>query len=127
MLQLSGKLPDYAAIECQMVNTVALGINSIAVTATKYAEKALGRLDVALNKVSEIRSDFGSKQNQLERAINSNENEAENAQSAESLLRDADMAQEMVHYSNANIIKEAAQSMMAQSDVICEGVLKLLT
>ncbi len=127
MLQLSGKLPDYTVIERQAVNTVFLGINSIVVTAPKYAEKALGRLDEALNKVSEIRSDFGSKQNQLERTIKNNENEAENTQSAESMLRDADMAQEIVHYSKANILKEAAQSMMAQSDVASEGVLKLLT
>lgn len=127
MLQLSGKLPDYTMIERQTVNTAFLGINSIAVTAPKYAEKALGRLDEALNKVSDIRSSFGSKQNQLERTINSNANEAENTQRAESLLRDADMAEEMVRYSTANILKQAAQSMMAQAGSMSEGVLKLLT
>lgn len=126
MLQLSGKLPDYAVMEQQAVNTVFLGINSITISAPKYAEKALSRLDGALDKVSEIRSDFGSKQNQLERAINNNGNEEENVQSAESRLRDSDMAKEMVDFSKANILRQTAQAMMAQSDLVSEGVLKLL-
>lgn len=125
-LQLSSKISDYEEIDKYIVNTVTLGINSITVSAPKYAEKALGRLDDALNQVSRIRSRLGGKQNQLEYAIQVNQNEAENTQSAESVIRDADMSEEIINYSVSNILRQAAQSVMAQASKMEEGVLRLL-
>ena len=125
-IQLSSKEGDYITIDKPVVNTVSLGINSIAITSPKYANKALTRIDEAIKQVSNIRSDFGAKQNRLEFAINSNKNRAENTQAAESLLRDADMADEMVEYSKQTILMQAGEAMMAQANALKEGVLRLL-
>ena len=125
-IQLSSREGDYITIDKPVVNTVSLGINSIAITSPKYANKALTRIDEAVNMVSQIRSDFGAIQNRLEFAINSNKNTAENTQAAESLLRDADMADEMVEYSKQTILMQAGEAMMAQANALKEGVLRLL-
>lgn len=117
---------DYMSIERPIVNTTFLGINSIAITKPKYANKALGRLDKALDKVSEIRSMFGAVQNRLEHAVNSNNNTEENTSAAESLIRDSDMAEEMVSYSRSSILQQAAQAMIAQSNSTYQGVMALL-
>ena len=109
-----------------MVNTASLGINSIAITKPKYANKALVRLADALDKVSSIRSDYGAMENRLEHSINSNNNTSENLQSAESLLRDTDMADEMVSYSKHSILEQAAPAILAQANTTAQGVLTLL-
>lgn len=125
-LQLSSMAGNYMEIERPIVNTSFLNINSIAITRPKYANKALGRIDEALNKVSETRSMFGAIQNRLEHAINNNINTSENTQKSESGLRDTDMAEEMINYSKHNILLNAAQALMAQVSTDKEGVLKLL-
>ena len=86
----------------------------------------MARIDEAVNMVSQIRSDFGAIHNRLEFAINSNKNTAENTQAAESLLRDADMSDEMVEYSKQAILMQAGEAMMAQANALKEGVLRLL-
>ena len=96
-IQLSGNAGrDYIELDRPVMNTVSLGINSVAITKPKYANKALGRLAGALDAVSAIRSDYGAMENRLEHAINGNNNTAENTQSAESLVRDTDIASETV-------------------------------
>jgi flagellin len=77
--------------------------------------------------VSQVRSDFGAKQNRLEFAVNSNKNTSENTQAAESLLRDTDMAEEMMIFSKESIIIQAGEAMMAQANSLKEGVLALLS
>ena len=117
---------DYISIDRPVVNTASLGINSIAITKPKYANKALVRLADALDKVSSIRSDYGAMENRLEHSINGNNNTSENLQSAESLLRDTDMADEMVSYSKHSILEQAAQAILAQANTTAQGVLTLL-
>lgn len=126
-IQMSSRAGDYITIDRPILNTVKLGVNSIAITAPKYANKALVRIDEAINHVSQVRSDFGAKQNRLEFAVNSNKNTSENTQAAESLLRDADMAEEMMTFSKESIIIQAGEAMMAQANSLKEGVLRLLT
>ncbi len=125
-IQLSSEVGDYITIDRPVVNTVSLGINSIAITKPKYANKALDRIDVAVNMLSAIRSDFGAKQNRLEHAIASNKNASENTQAAESRIRDLDMAEEMVKYSKDSILMQAGEAIMAQAMTDAEGILRLL-
>ena len=80
----------------------------------------------AISDVSEARSNLGAIQNRLEHTINNLDNVVENTTSAESAIRDTDMATEMVRYSNNNILAQAGQSMLAQANQSKQGVLSLL-
>lgn len=80
----------------------------------------------AISDVSETRSSLGAIQNRLEHTINNLDNVVENTTSAESAIRDTDMAAEMVRYSNNNILAQAGQSMLAQANQSKQGVLSLL-
>ena len=80
----------------------------------------------AINKVSSQRSALGALQNRLEHTIANLDNVAENTQAAESRIRDTGMASEMVEYSKNNILAQAGQSMLAQSNQSTQGVLSLL-
>ena len=80
----------------------------------------------ALKTVSQQRSDLGAVQNRLEHTINNLDNVVENTTSAESQIRDTDMATEMVKYSNNNILAQAGQAMLAQANQSNQGVLSLL-
>jgi flagellin-like hook-associated protein FlgL len=87
---------------------------------------AVDAIEDAINKVSAQRSALGAIQNRLEHTINNLDNVVENTTSAESQIRDTDMATEMVKYSNANILSQAGQSMLAQANQSNQGVLSLL-
>ena len=90
------------------------------------ATAALSVLDQALCAVSTQRSKLGAIQNRLEHTIANTDNIAENLTSAESRIRDVDMAEEMVKYSKNNILQQAAQSMLSQANQQTQGVLSLL-
>lgn len=90
------------------------------------ANNSLTAIQDAINKVSSQRSALGAIQNRLEHTIANLDNVAENTQSAESRIRDTDMASEMVEYSKNNILAQAGQSMLAQSNQSTQGVLSLL-
>ena len=80
----------------------------------------------ALQTVSKQRSDLGAVQNRLEHTINNLDNVVENTTSAESRIRDTDMATEMVKYSNNNILTQAGTAMLAQANQSNQSVLSLL-
>ena len=90
------------------------------------AQAAIKTIKDALAKVSSQRSDLGAVQNRLEHTIKNLDNVIENTTSAESQIRDTDMATEMVKYSNNNILAQAGQSMLAQANQSNQGVLSLL-
>lgn len=117
---------DYMTIDRKELNTAFMDINSIVITKNKYAEKALGRLNKALDIVSKVRSGFGAEQNRLEHAINNNNNTSENTQFAETQIRDTDMSVEAVEMAKYNILQQTGQAMMAQANSMTEGVLKML-
>lgn len=125
-VKLSSEDGDSITLNRHIFTTAHLGINSCCISKPKYAEKALERIKSAMEQVSYMRSDFGSTQNRLEHAINNNENKAENLQSAESIIRDTDMAKEMVALSNYNILLRAGQAMLAQANQSQQGVMSLL-
>ena len=106
----------------------ALGVagNKIDISTQATAKVAMTTIDEAIKKVSEQRSKLGAVQNRLEHTISNLDTSAENLQSAESRIRDVDMAEEMVTYSKNNILQQAAQSMLAQANQSTQGVLALL-
>ncbi|MFG6323905.1 MAG: flagellar hook protein [Lachnospiraceae bacterium] len=121
------------ATNVQSMSAAALGINKLKSTAVGMVDtsgdNATDAIDVianALQKVSTQRSALGAVQNRLEHTIKNLDNVVENTTSAESAIRDTDMATEMVKYSNANILSQAGQSMLAQANQSNQGVLSLL-
>ncbi len=106
----------------------SIGVNGLKVTGTTSlnADNAVNTIAAALQKVSEQRSELGAIQNRLEHTINNLDNVVENTTAAESQIRDTDMATEMVKYSNNNILAQAGQAMLAQSNQANQGVLSLL-
>lgn len=116
------------ALDIDSMSSASLGITGIKVSG-KTAMQATGAIDTiadAVSKVSKQRSALGAVQNRLEHTIANLDNVVENTTSAESRIRDTDMAEEMVSYSKNNILMQAGQSMLAQANQQNQGVLSLL-
>jgi flagellin len=114
------------SINIDAMTAKGLGLNGLKVSTTNSADEAVDTISNALNKVSKQRSTLGAIQNRLEHTIKNLDNVVENTTSAESAIRDTDMATEMVRYSNANILAQAGQAMLAQANQLNQGVLTLL-
>lgn len=99
---------------------------NLAVSSFSTAGSSMKFIQSAIALVSEQRSALGAVQNRLEHTIANLDNISENTQSAESRIRDTDMAEEMVEYSKNNILAQAGQSMLAQANQSTQGVLSLL-
>jgi flagellin len=95
-------------------------------TSQQAAQSAISTIKSALQNLSTMRSALGAVQNRLEHTIKNLDNVVENTTSAESSIRDTDMATEMVRYSNNNILQQAGQAMLAQANQSNQGVLSLL-
>ena len=105
-----------------------LGVNGLTITGDND-DNATAAIDVvadALERVSAQRATLGAVQNRLEHTIANLDNVVENTTSAESAIRDTDMATQMVTYSNNQILAQAGQAMLAQSNQANQGVLSLL-
>lgn len=111
----------------QMTMTAAaLTLSQIAVDTTTNAFKAMKSVDAAIEKVSTYRATLGAAQNRLEHTVNNLKVTSENITSAESRIRDTDMADEITAYTKNNILLQAAQSMLSQSNAMPQGVLSML-
>ena len=110
----------------QDVKADTLGVSAVDITTSANARTALGTIDTAIQSLSSFRAKLGAVQNRLEHTINNLDNVVENTTAAESQIRDTDMATEMVKYSNNNILAQAGQAMLAQSNQANQGVLSLL-
>ena len=102
------------------------GISATGVADQTSAQASISVIKAAMSAISKQRSDLGAIQNRLEHTINNLDNVVENTTSAESQIRDTDMASEMVRYSNNNILAQAGQAMLAQANQSNQGVLSLL-
>ena len=129
----TGKNLQVGALENQKItisigkmNAEELGVESLDVKSFTKAGKAMTLIQKAISKVSGQRSDLGALQNRLEHTVNNLDNISENTQTAESRIRDTDMASEMVQYSATSIIQQAGQSMLAQANSQTQGVLSLI-
>lgn len=118
----------HTAIAIPLVDCTAdnLGVETLSVASHGDSGAALISIDKAIDKLSGYRSTMGAICNRLEKAQRNVENTEENMQAAESRIRDADMAEEMVAYAKHNILEQAGQSMLVQAGKINEGVLQLL-
>jgi flagellin len=116
------------SVELESMSAQTLGVKGLKVDGTDdtNALNAIETISAALDKVSEQRSALGAIQNRLEHTINNLDNVVENTTSAESQIRDTDMATEMVRYSNAQVLSQAGQAMLAQANQSNQGVLSLL-
>jgi flagellin len=104
----------------------ALGVDNILVTDRESAARSITVLDNAIRKVSTQRAKLGAYQNRLEHTITNLTTASTNTTAAESRIRDADMAQEMVNFTKLNILSQAGTSMLAQANQLPQNVLSLL-
>ena len=111
--------------QLQMTAT-ALTVANIKVETTTLAFQAMKSVDAAIEKVSTYRATLGAAQNRLEHTVNNLKVTSENITSAESRIRDTDMADEITAYTKNNILLQAAQSMLSQSNAMPQGVLSML-
>ena len=127
-LQIGANEGQTMSLNISDMSATALGVsgNSINISSQDGASKATTVIDDAIKKVSAQRSSLGAVQNRLEHTISNLDTSSENLQTAESRIRDVDMAEEMVEYSKNNILQQAAQSMLAQANQSTQGVLSLL-
>ena len=116
------------SVNIETMNSAYLGIKGLNVAddSGNAATYAIDAIADAVAKVSEQRSALGAVQNRLEHTIDNLDNVVENTTSAESRIRDTDMAEEMVNYSKNSILQQAGQSMLAQANQANQGVLSLL-
>lgn len=110
----------------QTMTATTLAIDKIEVDTTDKAFKAMASVDAAIEKVSSYRATLGAAQNRLEHTVNNLKVTSENITSAESRIRDTDMADEITAYTKNNILLQAAQSMLSQSNAMPQGVLSML-
>lgn len=121
---LSGQSIDFSI--ANMCATKIGLTNTLSVSTFTKAGSYMKLVQDAIEVVSKQRSAMGAIQNRLEHTIANLDTTSENTQSAESRIRDTDMASEMVTYSKNNILAQAGQSMLAQANQSTQGVLSLL-
>lgn len=125
------KLQSYGNLKTGLTGVVNATINALAGmridgTATVLANYAIDTISKAINEVSSYRAKLGAAQNRLEHTINNLKVTSENITAAESRIRDTDMADEITQFTKNNILLQASQSMLAQSNSVPQGVLSLL-
>ena len=125
-LQVGALNGQKITITISAMNSTNLAVNELKVTNFTDAGSAMSSIQGAISKVSTQRSALGALQNRLEHTVANLDTTAENTQSAESRIRDVDMANEMVEYSKNNILAQAGQSMLAQANQSTQGVLSIL-
>jgi flagellin len=124
-LQVGAESGQHIELKISAMSCAAISLSGDATTSTNSASLNAS-VKKAIANVNKQRSDLGSIQNRLEHTINNLDNVVENTTSAESAIRDTDMATEMVRYSNNNILAQAGQAMLAQANQSNQGVLSLL-
>ena len=103
-----------------------VGVSGIAVSTALSASAAIASIDSAITIVNQTRADMGAVQNRLEQTISRLNLVAENLQAAESRIRDADMAEEMIKLTKSQILQQSGTAMLAQANQAPQSVLQLL-
>jgi flagellin len=125
-LQVGANGSQTIAFTIGTVSTTDLGIAGLAVSTQASASAAIASIDAALATLSTSRANMGSIQNRLEQTINRLGVTAENLQAAESRIRDADMAEEMIRFTKHQILQQSGTAMLAQANQAPQSVLQLL-
>jgi flagellin len=125
-LQIGANTNQNLSVDINDMRSSSLGVSGLQVGTQSQANVAIKVIDTATQKVSAERAKLGAYQNRLEHTINNLGTSSENLTSAESRIRDVDMAKEMSTYSKNNILSQAAQAMLAQANQQPQQVLQLL-
>ena len=125
-LQVGALSGQNIQISISNMQASSIGVSGLSVSSNVAAGKSMSAIQKAIESVSTQRSALGALQNRLEHTIANLDTTSENTSSAESRIRDVDMAEEMVEYSKNNILAQAGQSMLAQANQSTQGVLSLL-
>jgi len=125
-LQVGANASQNIAFTIGTVSTSDLGISGIAVSTAASATAAIASLDAAISTVTTSRANLGAIQNRLEHTINRLGMTSENLQAAESRIRDADMASEMIDFTKHQILQQSGMAMLAQANQSPQSVLSLL-
>ena len=133
VIQIGANKGETLTIDIGNMRATALGVlfegsgsAILSVDTSSNAQNAISKIDEAINKVSSERAKLGAKQNRLEHTIRNLDTSAENLQASESRIRDVDMAKEMMNFTKNNILNQAATAMLAQANMVPQGVLQLL-
>lgn len=125
-LQVGANASQSIAFTIGTVSASDLGISGIAVSSAAAASAAIASLDAAISTLTTSRANLGAIQNRLESTINRLDLTAENTQAAESRIRDADMAQEMIEFTKGQILQQSGMAMLAQANQAPQNILSLL-
>lgn len=125
-LQVGAKASQSIGFTIGTVSTTDLGIAGLAVSTQASASAAIASIDAAINTLSTQRANMGAIQNRLEQTINRLGVTSENLQAAESRIRDADMAQEMISFTKYQILQQSGTAMLSQANSAPQNVLQLL-
>ena len=127
-LQVGDTADSFNQVTVNVANMSAAGLktDTVDVSSQDAAKSAIDIIKTAINKVSTNRGGLGALQNRLEHAISNLDTTSENMSSANSAIRDTDMAKEMMNYTKMNILSQAAQSMLAQANQQPQNILQLL-
>jgi len=126
-LQVGSESGNEITLSISAMDATAIGLTGdVSISTASAAKVAIASIKGAIKNLSKQRADLGAVQNRLEHTINNLDNVVESTTSAESQIRDTDMATEMVKYSNNNILAQAGQAMLAQANQANQGVLSLL-
>ncbi|MGD6854741.1 flagellin [Bacillus infantis] len=125
-LQIGANEGQNFSLTLMDTQTAALGLKDLSVLEANVRSRALNIIDHAIGLISSERSLIGAYHNRLNYTVNNLETYSENLTGAESRIRDADLAKEMMAQTKNSILSQAAQAMLAQSNQIPQGVLQLL-
>ena len=120
------ELQEQIELKWSSLNLNAIGMAGTNTLTASASKAAIEEAKEGIKKISEERGKFGAMQNRCEHAYKEVGVARENTQFSESLIRDTDMANEMVKFSNHNVLEQAGQTMLAQANQSKQGVLNLL-
>ncbi|RNF38808.1 hypothetical protein EEX84_13175 [Planococcus salinus] len=126
LLQVGANSGDQFKVRLSDVRTTKLEVDDIEIDPFARAMEALEKLDKAIQKVSSERSKYGAYHNALDHTYSNVESSAINLTSAESRIRDTDMAKEVMNHAKASLLSEASQAILAQANQVPQRVLELL-
>lgn len=126
-IQVGAEAGQHITLNLYRMDTAALGLTDVNVRTVEDAGDAIDKIKNAIRYVSYVRSDYGAVQNRLEHTISNLNNIVENTTASESLIRDVDIAEEMVKYSAGQVLLQAGQSMLAQANQQPNLILSLLS
>lgn len=125
-IQCSAAVNDYLILDIGNMDAGVIGVEGLSVNTPDEATSAIDTVAKAIGRISAQRSRIGGQQNRLEYSYKINRNTSENTQYAESQIRDADMADLMVAYTNQKLLTDVAQTMLAQANQNARQVLNIL-